>query len=121
MVVISLCVFLNNLLVSYQNQSGLTVHAEKGNGVVVKSIIRGGVVQTDGRLAVGDYITAVNNLSIRNHSNQEARSLIRRCSLEKNDIRYGCDICSFVAKINVCYFIIYLILLKRLHFMSNFC
>ena len=79
-------------IVFFPLPSGLTVHAEKGNGVVVKSIIRGGVVQQDGRLAVGDYITAVNNSSIRNHSNQEARSLIRRCSLDRSDIRSVSDV-----------------------------
>ncbi|XP_022092287.1 multiple PDZ domain protein-like isoform X2 [Acanthaster planci] len=65
---------------------GLTVIADKSNGVVVKSIIRGGAVHHDGRLAVGDYITSVNGNSMRGLSNVEARAILRRASLAGDEI-----------------------------------
>ncbi|XP_033636742.1 multiple PDZ domain protein-like isoform X3 [Asterias rubens] len=65
---------------------GLTVNADKSNGVMVKSIIRGGAVHHDGRLAVGDLITSVNHESMRGLTNAEARALLRRASLIGSDI-----------------------------------
>ncbi|XP_077869202.1 multiple PDZ domain protein-like [Saccoglossus kowalevskii] len=66
---------------------GFMTAAEKGNGVIVKSITRGGIVDIDGRIKVGDYITAVNSESMRDLTNSQARSLLRRCSLIGTDIR----------------------------------
>eukprot|EP00057_Strongylocentrotus_purpuratus_P007667 XP_011662141.1 PREDICTED: multiple PDZ domain protein [Strongylocentrotus purpuratus] len=65
---------------------GLTVSADKANGVVIKSIIRGGCVQQDGRLSMGDYITGVNGESMRNLSNNTARGVLRRSFLQGTDI-----------------------------------
>ncbi|XP_071490344.1 multiple PDZ domain protein-like [Diadema antillarum] len=65
---------------------GLTVSADKSNGVVIKSIIRGGCVQQDGRLSVGDYITAVNGENMRNLNNNTARGVLRRSFLQGTDI-----------------------------------
>ncbi|XP_063962810.1 multiple PDZ domain protein-like isoform X4 [Lytechinus pictus] len=65
---------------------GLTVSADKANGVVIKSIIRGGCVQQDGRLSMGDYITGVNGESMRNLSNNTARGVLRRSFMQGTDI-----------------------------------
>ncbi|XP_071953522.1 multiple PDZ domain protein-like isoform X2 [Antedon mediterranea] len=65
---------------------GLTVNADKSNGVIVKSIIRGGIVHQDGRIGIGDYITAVNGETMRNLNNATARSVLRKCSMASNDI-----------------------------------
>ena len=77
-----------NLTLSCYFVLGLTVNADKSNGVMVKSIIRGGTVHHDGRLAVGDFITSVNNESVRGLTNVEARAMLRKASLIGTDIRY---------------------------------
>ncbi|XP_070564544.1 multiple PDZ domain protein-like [Ptychodera flava] len=66
---------------------GLLTSAEKGNGVIVRTITRGGIVDQDGRIRVGDYITGVNSESMRDLTNSQARSLLRRCALIGTDIR----------------------------------
>ncbi|XP_077981370.1 multiple PDZ domain protein-like [Glandiceps talaboti] len=66
---------------------GFITAAEKGNGVIVKTITKGGIIDKDGHLVVGDYITAVNSESMRDLTNSQARSLLRRCSLIGTDIR----------------------------------
>ncbi|XP_033115091.1 multiple PDZ domain protein-like isoform X2 [Anneissia japonica] len=80
--------FLENSIILKKGNAGLglTVNADKSNGVIVKSIIRGGIVHQDGRIGIGDYITAVNGESMRNLNNATARSVLRKCSMAGNDI-----------------------------------
>lgn len=62
---------------------------EKGvNGCQVKSITSDGAITKDGNIKVGDYITTINNESLRRITNAQARAIIRRASLLGTDIRY---------------------------------
>ncbi|KAK3091257.1 hypothetical protein FSP39_018351 [Pinctada imbricata] len=67
---------------------GVSVESvEKGiNGCQVKSLTKSGAIAKDGRIQVGDYITSVNNESMRRITNAQARAIIRRASLLGIDI-----------------------------------
>ncbi|XP_078575261.1 uncharacterized protein LOC144861316 isoform X2 [Branchiostoma floridae x Branchiostoma japonicum] len=67
---------------------GLTVNPDKeGNGIIVKSITHGGAISKDGRITVGDVITAVNGESTKGLNIYQAKALLRRQSLLGGDIR----------------------------------
>lgn len=57
------------------------------NGVVVSSLVRNGAVHKDGRLHAGDFILSVNNESMRNITNSQARAILRRTQLVSTDVR----------------------------------
>ncbi|XP_078656435.1 multiple PDZ domain protein-like isoform X3 [Branchiostoma floridae x Branchiostoma belcheri] len=66
---------------------GLTVNPDKeGNGIIVKSITHGGAISKDGRITVGDVITAVNGESTKGLNIYQAKALLRRQSLLGGDI-----------------------------------
>ncbi|CAL4059079.1 unnamed protein product, partial [Meganyctiphanes norvegica] len=56
------------------------------NGVVVSSLVRNGAVHKDGRLHAGDFILSVNNESMRNITNSQARAILRRTQLVSTDV-----------------------------------
>ncbi|KAL1777075.1 multiple PDZ domain protein isoform X2 [Sigmodon hispidus] len=67
---------------------GMTVSANKdGLGVIVRSIIHGGAISRDGRIAVGDCILSINEESTINLTNAQARAMLRRHSLIGPDIK----------------------------------
>ncbi|XP_055284205.1 multiple PDZ domain protein isoform X8 [Moschus berezovskii] len=67
---------------------GMTVSANKdGLGVIVRSIIHGGAISRDGRIAVGDCILCINEESTISLTNAQARALLRRHSLIGPDIK----------------------------------
>ena len=76
------------LIISILFISGINVESvDKGiNGCLVKSMTDGAIAK-DGRIKVGDFIITVNNESMRNISNAQARAIIRRASLLGIDIR----------------------------------
>ncbi|XP_026175824.1 multiple PDZ domain protein isoform X3 [Mastacembelus armatus] len=79
---------------------GMTVSAMKdGLGMLIRSIIHGGSISRDGRLAVGDLILAINGEPTANLSNAQARSMLRRHSLIGPDLGSACapedDLCPF--------------------------
>lgn len=45
--------------------------------MIVKGISTNGVVSLDGRIEVGDYLLAINNESLRNVTNSQARARLR--------------------------------------------
>uniref|UniRef100_W5N6S3 Multiple PDZ domain protein n=1 Tax=Lepisosteus oculatus TaxID=7918 RepID=W5N6S3_LEPOC len=70
---------------------GMTVSAVKdGSGMIIRSIIHGGSISRDGRLAVGDCILAINGEPTTNLTNAQARAMLRRHSLIGPDIRSSC-------------------------------
>ncbi|XP_006864570.1 PREDICTED: multiple PDZ domain protein [Chrysochloris asiatica] len=67
---------------------GMTVSANKdGLGVIVRSIIHGGAISRDGRIAVGDCILSINEESTLSLTNAQARAMLRRHSLIGPDIK----------------------------------
>ncbi|XP_052032634.1 multiple PDZ domain protein isoform X1 [Apodemus sylvaticus] len=67
---------------------GMTVSADKdGLGVIVRSIIHGGAISRDGRIAVGDCILSINEESTISLTNAQARAMLRRHSLIGPDIK----------------------------------
>ncbi|KAM5298428.1 LOW QUALITY PROTEIN: multiple PDZ domain protein [Ctenodactylus gundi] len=67
---------------------GMTVSANKdGLGMIVRSIIHGGAISRDGRIAVGDCILSVNEESTISVTNAQARAMLRRHSLIGPDIK----------------------------------
>ncbi|XP_029332736.1 multiple PDZ domain protein isoform X7 [Mus caroli] len=69
---------------------GMTVSANKdGLGVIVRSIIHGGAISRDGRIAVGDCILSINEESTISLTNAQARAMLRRHSLIGPDIKFS--------------------------------
>ncbi|XP_055485879.1 multiple PDZ domain protein isoform X4 [Psammomys obesus] len=67
---------------------GMTVSANKdGLGVIVRSIIHGGAISRDGRIAVGDCILSINEESTISLTNAQARAMLRRHALIGPDIK----------------------------------
>ncbi|XP_023584378.1 multiple PDZ domain protein isoform X1 [Trichechus manatus latirostris] len=67
---------------------GMTVSANKdGLGMIVRSIIHGGAISRDGRIAVGDCIFSINEESTISLTNAQARAMLRRHSLIGPDIK----------------------------------
>lgn len=60
---------------------------EGKNGVMVTSIAIGGPFARDGRIHAGDYLVAINNESLRNITNAQARAILRRAQLFSKDLR----------------------------------
>lgn len=66
---------------------GLRLDSKGPNGCSVRSIEPESVISKDGRLQVGDYVLAINNETLKNVSDAQARSLLRRTSLLGKDFR----------------------------------
>ncbi|XP_011752094.2 multiple PDZ domain protein isoform X9 [Macaca nemestrina] len=67
---------------------GMTVSANKdGLGMIVRSIIHGGAISRDGRIAIGDCILSINEESTISVTNAQARAMLRRHSLIGPDIK----------------------------------
>lgn len=65
----------------------MTVSAVKdGLGMQVRSVIHGGSISRDGRLAAGDLILAINGEPTARLSNVQARAMLRRHSLVGPDL-----------------------------------
>uniref|UniRef100_A0A3Q1MTH5 Multiple PDZ domain protein n=1 Tax=Bos taurus TaxID=9913 RepID=A0A3Q1MTH5_BOVIN len=81
--------FERTIVIAKGNSSlGMTVSANKdGLGVIVRSIIHGGAISRDGRIAVGDCILCINEESTISLTNAQARALLRRHSLIGPDIK----------------------------------
>ena len=62
---------------------GLQVDIEEGgvNGMVVRSLSKGGTLARDGRLQPGDYLVAVGGENMRSISHREALAVLRRTQL----------------------------------------
>ncbi|XP_051558274.1 multiple PDZ domain protein isoform X3 [Myxocyprinus asiaticus] len=66
---------------------GMTVSALRdGSGMIIRSVVHGGSISKDGRLAVGDGIIAINGESTTNLTNAQARAMLRRHSLTGPDL-----------------------------------
>ncbi|XP_073699113.1 multiple PDZ domain protein [Garra rufa] len=66
---------------------GMTVSSLRdGSGMIIRSVVHGGSISKDGRLAVGDGIVAINGESTTNLSNAQARAMLRRHSLIGPDL-----------------------------------
>lgn len=69
----------------------LGVNLESGDdgmsGMVVTELTSSGALAKDGRVAVGDYVTAINNESLRHVSQAQAKSILGRVQLLSTDIR----------------------------------
>ncbi|XP_068077317.2 multiple PDZ domain protein isoform X1 [Danio rerio] len=66
---------------------GMTVSALRdGSGIIIRSVVHGGSISKDGRLAVGDGIVALNGESTTNLTNAQARAMLRRHSLIGPDL-----------------------------------
>uniref|UniRef100_A0A8C3YVG6 Multiple PDZ domain protein n=1 Tax=Catagonus wagneri TaxID=51154 RepID=A0A8C3YVG6_9CETA len=92
------CIMLQNLsreslertiTIAKGNSSlGMTVSANKdGLGMIVRSIIHGGAISRDGRIAIGDCILSINEESTISLTNAQARAMLRRHSLIGPDIK----------------------------------
>ncbi|CAM1306086.1 Uncharacterised protein PB.4703, partial [Pycnogonum litorale] len=70
------------------DQFGINIEVvEKGiNGALVRSISKTGAIQKDGRIQVGDYLMSVNNETMRQVTNSQARAILRRTHLICTDI-----------------------------------
>nr|XP_045001807.1 multiple PDZ domain protein isoform X4 [Jaculus jaculus] len=81
--------FERTITIAKGNSSlGMTVSANKdGLGVIVRSIIHGGAISRDGRIAVGDCILSINEEATINLTNAQARAMLRRHSLIGPDIK----------------------------------
>ena len=63
--------------------------ADRGvNGMIVKALNPNGAISKDGRLKIGDHLTAINNESLRNVTNSKAKAILRRAQLLSTDIMY---------------------------------
>ena len=70
---------------------GLVVDAyvdEGVNGCLIRSIAPTTTTTKQYTLRPGDYILSINNENMKKISNAQARSIIRRASLVRSDIRY---------------------------------
>ncbi|XP_058624335.1 multiple PDZ domain protein [Onychostoma macrolepis] len=66
---------------------GMTVSALRdGSGMIIRSVVHGGSICKDGRLAVGDGIVAINGESTTNLTNAQSRAMLRRHSLIGPDL-----------------------------------
>ncbi|XP_048205795.1 multiple PDZ domain protein isoform X3 [Perognathus longimembris pacificus] len=81
--------FERTITIAKGNSSlGMTVSANKdGLGMIVRSIIHGGAISRDGRIAIGDCILSVNEESTISLTNAQARAMLRRHSLIGSDIK----------------------------------
>ncbi|XP_075416035.1 multiple PDZ domain protein isoform X6 [Tenrec ecaudatus] len=81
--------FERTITIAKGNSSlGMTVSTDKdGLGVIVRSIIHGGAISRDGRVAVGDCILSINEESTISLTNAQARAMLRRHSLIGPDIK----------------------------------
>lgn len=69
-------------------RAGMTVSALRdGSGMIIRSVVHGGSIGMDGRLAVGDGIIGINGESTTNLTNAQARAMLRRHSLIGPDLR----------------------------------
>ncbi|XP_053780462.1 multiple PDZ domain protein isoform X2 [Desmodus rotundus] len=77
------------IIIAKGNSSlGMTVSANKdGLGMIVRSIIHGGAISRDGRIAVGDCILSINEESTISLTSAQARAMLRRHSLIGPDIK----------------------------------
>ncbi|XP_028349804.1 multiple PDZ domain protein isoform X10 [Physeter macrocephalus] len=83
--------FERTITIAKGNSSlGMTVSANKdGLGMIVRSIIHGGAISRDGRIAVGDCILSINEESTISLTNTQARAMLRRHSLIGPDIKFS--------------------------------
>ncbi|XP_021108511.1 multiple PDZ domain protein isoform X3 [Heterocephalus glaber] len=81
--------FERTITIAKGNSSlGMTVSANKdGLGMIVRSIIHGGAISRDGRVAVGDCILFINEESTISLTSAQARAMLRRHSLIGPDIK----------------------------------
>ncbi|XP_012876207.1 PREDICTED: multiple PDZ domain protein-like, partial [Dipodomys ordii] len=83
--------FERTITIAKGNSSlGMTVSANKdGLGMIVRSIIHGGAISRDGRIAIGDCILSINEESTISLTNAQARAMLRRHSLIGPDIKFS--------------------------------
>jgi len=82
--------------------------AEKGsNGCIIVAIDPAGSLNKDGRLAIGDYIVAINNESLRHVTTSQAHAIMHRTSLVRTQLRYdrGYCLCLFSLSALLAYYI----------------
>lgn len=56
------------------------------NGCMVKSLLKTGAVGKDNRVHAGDLVTKLNNETLRNVTNSQARTILRRANLISNEV-----------------------------------
>lgn len=76
---------------------------EGKNGVMVTSVAIGGPFARDGRIHAGDYLLAINNESLRNVTNAQARAILRRAQLFSKDLRFLFLLLSPFSMLSLCY------------------
>lgn len=54
--------------------------------MIVKLLNPNGAIAKDARLRLGDYLVSINNESLRNVTNSQARAILRRAQLMSGDI-----------------------------------
>ncbi|RXN25559.1 multiple PDZ domain -like protein [Labeo rohita] len=69
-----------------RGNSSLVSALRDGSGMIIRSVVHGGSISKDGRLAVGDGIVAINGESTTNLTNAQARAMLRRHSLIGPDL-----------------------------------
>ncbi|XP_043099362.1 multiple PDZ domain protein isoform X2 [Puntigrus tetrazona] len=83
---------------------GMTVSALRdGSGMIIRSVVHGGSISKDGRLAVGDGIVAINGESTTNLTNAQARAMLRRHSLIGPDLSVTYVPAAFLDMHRACY------------------
>lgn len=61
---------------------GFGIVGGKSSGVIVRSIVPGGVADRDGRLKSGDHILQLNNENLTGMASDEVASIIRKAGME---------------------------------------
>lgn len=83
--------------------------------MIVKALNPNGAIKKDGRLNLGDYLTAINNENLRNVTNSQARAILRRAQLLSTDITYEIHY-DYLEQLNLimfCFFQVKICALKR--------
>lgn len=65
-------------LINDGNGLGFILVGGKSTGVVIKSLIPGGVAERDGRLQSGDHVLQIGTISLRGFSSEQVATVLRQ-------------------------------------------
>lgn len=65
-------------LINDGNGLGFILVGGKSTGVVIKSLIPGGVAERDGRLQCGDHVLQIGSISLRGFSSEQVATVLRQ-------------------------------------------
>lgn len=65
-------------LVNDGNGLGFILVGGKSTGVVIKSVIPGGVAERDGRLQCGDHVLQIGTINLRGFSSEQVATVLRQ-------------------------------------------